>query len=118
MKEPERHEWFDYEADGKKVGRYGLSFYENTKQLGLGDVEIFPEYRNKGYGTMMIRDIILKYRPDYNLIYCFCHKDNVRALKFWYRIGAVSYWPNADGNYYVQLAIRHDDFDDGEENED
>ena len=47
--------FLDITIDGKRVGKIGLSFYNDINALGLGSFEIFPEYRNRGYGTKAIK---------------------------------------------------------------
>lgn len=101
--------------NGKEVGKYGLSFYEDIKAVGIGSFEIYPQYRNKGYGTRVINQIIDKYKDKYDWIYCFVEADNEGAIRFYKRIGTVSTaktnsykvgspeYRNSKGQYLVTL---------------
>ncbi len=99
---------FFYKArvNGKEVGKYGLSFYEDIKAVGIGSLEIYPQYRNKGYGTKVIKEIVDKYKKDYDLIYCFVDSTNIGAIRFYKRIGKVSTTLNKNKQYMVTLYKR------------
>lgn len=99
--ENERVERFKIKVKDKEVGKYGLSFYEDIKAVGIGDLEIYPEYRNKGYGTQAIKHIIDKYKKDYDLIYCYVDKNNEGAIRLYKKLGKVYDEVNEDGNLYV-----------------
>lgn len=73
----------------RKLEKIGLSFYNDINALGLGSFEIFPKYRNKGYGTKAIKQIVNKYKSKYKLIYCYVDKTNTDAIRFYKRIGKV-----------------------------
>lgn len=117
--ESNNDQWFDIIVNGNKVGKYGLSFYNDIKAIGIGDLEIYPEYRNKGYGTRTIKDIISKYKNTADLIYCFVDKDNTDAIRLYKRLGTVSdksntsqkvgeyEWRNPNGQYYVEFYNRN-----------
>lgn len=94
-------------VDDEYVGKMGLSFYNDIDALGIGSFEIFPEYRNQGYGTKAIKELINKYKDKYKLIYCYVDKTNVDAIRFYKRIGEVI--TNNDKNndqHYVILYER------------
>ena len=117
--ESNNDQWFDIIVNGNKVGKYGLSFYNDIKAIGIGDLEIYPEYRNKGYGTRTIKDIVSKYKNTADLIYCFVDKDNTDAIRLYKRLGTVSdksntsqkvgeyEWRNPNGQYYVEFYNRN-----------
>ncbi len=99
----EHSHFFKAVVNGKEVGKYGLSFYEDIKAVGIGSFEIYPRYRNKGYGTAVIKQIIDTYKDKYDWIYCFVDVNNKGAIRFYKRIGKVSNSKNSKGQYLVTL---------------
>ena len=95
--------WFKIKDNGVEIGKYGLSFYDDIKAVGIGDLEIYPEYRNRGYGTRAIQDIVDKYKKDYDLIYCFVDANNTNAIRLYRHIGKVNNKKNKNGQYYVEF---------------
>lgn len=78
---------FTIKVNGKKVGEIKATIY--GKQIGLGSFEIYPQYRNKGYGTKALKRLINELKKDYDLIYCFIDKDNDVALHIYKKLGEV-----------------------------
>lgn len=88
--------------NGEHIGYIDFSFYEDIKALGFGNFEIID--KRKGYGTLVIRDIIHKYKDKYNLIYCFVDKENIGAIEFYKKVGKVRIdIVNEKGQYQVIL---------------
>jgi RimJ/RimL family protein N-acetyltransferase len=90
--------------DGELKGYIGLSKYneeDGTKLLGIGNFMIIE--RGKGYGTQVIKDIVSKYKGEYDLIYCFVDSDNKGAISLYKKLGKVydEDGPNDNGQYYV-----------------
>ena len=56
--------------------------------------------RGKGYGTTIIKDIIEKYKSDFDLIYCYV---NEQAIKLYNKLGKVytENGTNDDNEYFV-----------------
>lgn len=75
--------------NGEHIGYIEFSFYEDIKALGFGNFEIID--KRKGYGTLVIKDIVRKYKDKYNLIYCFVDKDNIGAIEFYKKVGKVCF---------------------------
>ena len=110
-----KDKFFKVKNNGKEIGKYGLSFYDDIKAVGIGDFEVYPEFRNKGYGTKIIKDIVDKYKNDYDRIYCFVDKDNKDAIRLYKRLGKVSdevtysqkigdyKYINTNGQHYVEF---------------
>lgn len=110
--------YFRIKNNGKEIGKIGLSFYDDIKAVGIGDFEIYPEFRNKGYGTKAIKGIINKYKNDYDKIYCFVDKNNKDAIRLYKRLGKVSdevtysqklsddEYIKTNGQYYVEFYNR------------
>ena len=125
----EHSHFYNAIVNGKEVGKYGLSFYEDIKAVGIGSFEIYPQYRNKGYGTTVIKQIIDKYKDKYDWIYCFVEADNEGAIRFYKRIGTVSTtktnsykvgsteYRNSKGQYLVTLYKKSNEFDEKELNQ-
>lgn len=102
-----KEKFINITVDGKNVGKVGLSFYDDIDALGLGSFEIFPKYRNQGYGTKAIKQIINRYKDKYKLIYCYVDKTNTDAIRFYERIGEVITNNDEDNDqYYVILYER------------
>lgn len=99
----ESHNFYKITANGKQVGKYGLSFYQDIKAVGIGSFEIFPEHRRKGYAETAIRKIVSKYKDKCDLIYCFVDADNVPAIALYKKIGKVSDEVNDNGQHYVEF---------------
>lgn len=88
--------------NNKLIGYIAFSFYEDIKALGIGDFEIID--KRKGYGSFVVKDIIAKYKNEYDLIYCFVDKDNIGAIEFYKKVGKVCFDKINDKNqYYVIL---------------
>ena len=83
---------------GKHIGYIEFSFYEDIKALGFGNFEIID--KRKGYGTLVIKDIVRKYKNKYNLIYCFVDKDNIGTIEFYKKVGKVCFDITNDKNQY------------------
>ena len=110
-----KDKFFKVKKNGKEIGKYGLSFYDDIKAVGIGDLEVYPEFRNKGYGTKIIKDIVDRYKNDYDKIYCFVDKDNKDAIRLYKRLGKVSdevtysqkigdyEYKNKNGQHYVEF---------------
>ena len=110
-----KDKFFKVKKNGKEIGKYGLSFYDDIKAVGIGDLEVYPEFRNKGYGTKIIKDIVDRYKNDYDKIYCFVDKDNKDAIRLYKRLGKVSdkvtysqkigdyEYKNTNGQHYVEF---------------
>lgn len=70
-------------ADGKKVGYYRLSPFDETC-MELDDLYIFPSYRGRGIGTAVIQKCCAEIsRPV--LLYVF--QENKRALALYQKLG-------------------------------
>lgn len=97
--------------DNKLVGYIGFSIYneEDSKCLGIGNFMIID--RGKGYGTIIINDIIEKYKNDFDLIYCYVNADNEQAIKLYNRLGKVytEYGTNDDNEYFVTFYDKRKD---------
>ena len=97
-----RHKFFSITDGEREVGKYGLSFYDDIRAVGIGSFEIYPEYRNHGYGTNTLKKIISRYSGRYDLIYCFVDAGNEGAIRLYRKLGAeISERPNAAGQYMV-----------------
>lgn len=93
--------------NGKHIGYIEFSFYEDIKALGFGNFEIID--KRKGYGTLVIKDIIAKYKDKYDLIYCFVDKENIGAIEFYEKVGKVCFdITNDKGQYQVILYGKED----------
>ena len=92
--------------NGEHIGYIEFSFYEDIKALGFGNFEIID--KRKGYGTLVIKDIVRKYKDRYNLIYCFVDKDNIGAIEFYKKVGKVCFDTNDKDQHQVILYGKQD----------
>ena len=64
--------------DGKLVGYISFEEYDDMngydKVLGFGNFMILD--RDKGYGTKVIKDLVDRYKNEFDLIYCFVDAKN------------------------------------------
>ena len=96
--------FYDIMNNDKKVGKVGLSFYEDIKAVGIGSLEINSSLRGQGLGTAAIKYIIKTYKKDYDLIYCYVDPKNTGAINLYKRLGKVhDKQVNDDGYYYVEF---------------
>lgn len=63
------------------IGTVGVIDYEDGKMID--EIFILEEYRNKGIGTDIINNILIKY----NKVYLWVYIDNVRAVNLYKRLG-------------------------------
>ena len=87
--------------DGELKGYIGFSKYADgygSNALGIGNFMIIE--RGQGYGTQVIKDIVSKYKSEYDLIYCFVDSDNEGAVSLYKKLGKV-YDEEPSDSYYV-----------------
>lgn len=68
------------EINGKEVGFYTVQFIFDKLTL---EYNIFPKYRNKGYGKEfvgIVTSIVEHEYPEYSDIYLLIHMNNIRSL--------------------------------------
>lgn len=89
----------------KLIGYISFDEYDDVedynKVLGFGNFMILD--RGKGYGTKVIKDLVDRYKTEFDLIYCFVDADNAGALNLYKKLGTVydEEGPNDNGQYYV-----------------
>jgi RimJ/RimL family protein N-acetyltransferase len=98
--------------DDKLVGYISFDEYDDVedynKVLGFGNFMILE--RGKGYGTKVIKDLVDRYKNEFDLIYCFVDADNTGALNLYKKLGTVydEDGPNDNGQYYVTFWDKHE----------
>ena len=91
--------------DGKLVGYISFNEYDDVegynKVLGFGNFMILD--RGKGYGTKVIKDLVDRYKNEFDLIYCFVDAENSGAINLYKKLGKVydEDGPDDNGQYYV-----------------
>lgn len=99
--------------DGKLVGYISFDEYDDVegynKVLGFGNFMILD--RDKGYGTKVIKDLIDRYKNEFDLIYCFVDAENSGAINLYKKLGKVydEDGPNDNGQYYVTFWDKNKD---------
>ena len=89
----------------KLIGYISFDEYDDVegynKVLGFGNFMILD--RDKGYGTKVIKDLVNRYKNEYDLIYCFVDTNNFGAINLYKKLGEVydEDGPNDNGQYYV-----------------
>ncbi|HOO68329.1 MAG TPA: GNAT family N-acetyltransferase [Bacilli bacterium] len=95
--------------NGKIIGRVGIhkrvAFYNNQEYVlcGLGGLAVLPEYRNKGYGSKLIRCAINKMLELKCDVACMCVDRSKKAYKLYEKFGYV--FLNRDA-YYIDALER------------
>ena len=91
--------------DSNKIGEIAFSFYDDINAVGIGNFEISPEHRGKGYGTKVLEFVIDRYKKEFDLIYCFVDADNDGAIRLYKKLGKVfdKDGPNINNQYYVEF---------------
>ena len=99
--------------DGKLVGYISFDEYDDVegynKVLGFGNFMILE--RGKGYGTKVIKDLVDRYKNEFDLIYCFVDAENLGAINLYKKLGKVydEDGPNDNGQYYVTFWDKNKD---------
>lgn len=91
--------------DDNKIGEIAFSFYDDINAVGIGNFEISPEHRGKGYGTKVLEFVIDRYKKEFDLIYCFVDVNNDGAIRLYKKLGKVfdADGPNVNNQYYVEF---------------
>lgn len=74
----------------KKIGGIGYKNYEDPPDwFFIHSVHIRSKYRNAGYGTNMLNQIInkCKEKNPHSLLLLSVREDNIKAIKFYERLG-------------------------------
>ena len=67
--------------------------------LLLDEIFIEKEYRNKGFGSMIIKNYVLDYDED---IYLWVYKDNIKAFNLYKKLG-FEIKEETDSRYYMKF---------------
>lgn len=81
--------------DNKKVGC--LLFYNKDDGVYLDEIYLEEEYRNKGIGTDIIKNIL----KENNIVYLWVYKDNIKAVKLYKMLG-FKVIEETDSRYYMK----------------
>lgn len=85
----EEKDMFDGYVDGLKVGYIGI-----REEGTIGHLEVFPEQRRKGYGTLFIRAISNYQIKNGRIPSCHILENNVPSIAIHRNLG---YWTSDDG---------------------
>ena len=81
------------------VGSFLITKNENG--LLLDEIFIEEQYRNKGIGTSIIKDVVSKSN---NNVYLWVYKDNIKAVNLYNRIG-FNIKEETDSRYYMEYKV-------------
>lgn len=81
------------------VGSFLITKNENG--LLLDEIFIEEQYRNKGIGTLIIKDIVSKSN---NNVYLWVYKDNIKAVNLYNKIG-FNIKEKTDSRYYMEYKV-------------
>lgn len=81
------------------VGSFLITKNENG--LLLDEIFIEEQYRNKGIGTSIIKDIVSKSN---NNVYLWVYKDNIKAVNLYNKIG-FNIKEKTDSRYYMEYKV-------------
>lgn len=88
---------YSIKKNGEKIGKINALFDDDIQNsICLKSFEIYPQYRNKGYGTKALKDVIDNLKSKFDYIYCNVDKDNEIALHIYSKLGKVK----DIGDYY------------------
>jgi ribosomal protein S18 acetylase RimI-like enzyme len=73
------------EVEGTRVGM--LQLFESSDALEVGEIQIAPEYQNKGIGTLIMRDTVARAHADGKRVVLSTGVQNRRALQLYRRLG-------------------------------
>ncbi len=94
--------------DGKLVGYISFDEYNDVegynKVLGFGNFMILD-------GTKVLKDLVDRYKNEFDLIYCFVDAENYGAINLYKKLGKVydEDGPNDNGQYYVTFWDKNKD---------
>lgn len=66
---------------------YRFSMVHDNKCVWIGLFLVDESYQGKGFGKVIINNVIEKYCNFYNRIQLACIKDNIKGLAFWKNLG-------------------------------
>ena len=93
---------FEYKnivLDNIIVGSFLITKNENG--LLLDEIFIEEQYRNKGIGTSIIKDVVSKSN---NNVYLWVYKDNIKAVNLYNKIG-FNIKEKTDSRYYMEYKV-------------
>lgn len=85
----EERDMFDGFVDGEKVGYIGI-----REEGTIGHLEVFPEHRRKGYGTLFIKAITNRQIKSGRIPSCHILENNIPSIAIHRNLG---YWTAEDG---------------------
>ena len=88
----EEKDMFDGFVDGEKVGYIGI-----RKEGTIGHLEVFPEHRRKGYGTLFIKAITNLQIQSGRIPSCHILENNVPSIAIHRNLG---YWTDEERRIY------------------
>ena len=78
---------FGYKRNRKnKTYAGGFDLHDRGNRLEIWSLKIFPRYRNKGYGTRMLREFISQFNSDKPL-FLYVYKTNEVAIHLYEKVG-------------------------------
>ena len=81
------------------VGSFLITKNENG--LLLDEIFIEEQYRNKGIGTSIIKDVVSKSNSN---VYLWVYKDNIKAFNLYNKIG-INIKEETDSRYYMEYKV-------------
>ena len=74
---------------------------KNENGLLLDEIFIEEQYRNKGIGTSIIKDVVSKSKSN---VYLWVYKDNIKASNLYNKIG-FNIKEETDSRYYMEYKV-------------
>ena len=91
------NDYFNIILDNKVIGCLLLTNKDDGKLLD--EIYLEEEYRNKGIGTDIIKNVL----SDNNIVYLWVYKDNVKAISLYKKLG-FSVIDETDSRYYMKYS--------------
>ena len=67
----------------------------------IDEIYLYDEYRNKGIGTSIIKDVVSKSNSN---VYLWVYKDNIKAFNLYNKIG-FNIKEETDSRYYMEYKV-------------
>ena len=92
------------DTEGNYLGFYTTYVDHSIQVMHLYHIEVFPAYRNHGYGTTIVRSLLKTVQDlGFKALYAHVDADNPDAQHFFEKFGTMEQTMGWDGRYLVTL---------------
>ena len=98
------HTYRIVDTEENYLGFYTTCVDHSTKVMHIYHLEVFPAYRNRGYGTTIVLSLIDTLQHfGLKALYAHVDADNPDAQRFFEKLGIMEQTMGWDGRYLVTL---------------